>query len=250
MSEGDPNRISPRQLREAYAAGRMPRSRWLTLAAVWAALALGLRIWGPDYASSCLRELQQFTVAVTSQGVAAGDAATLTGQLTKAGWLTLRLLLAPACLGIAVVILAGGWQTGYRLFASSLGQFPQPAALWTTALPLQLARVALTGVHLLVTTAAVSWLGWHLAASGLHTGTWSPYGMWFISSRWLAAVAAVMSASCLVFGTLEYLLARWHLHQSLAMSDDELRRELRAIDGDPRIESQRRQRHQELSYRR
>lgn len=65
------------------------------------------------------------------------------------------------------------------------------------------------------------------------------------------AGAALLAAAAVLFalGLLDYAWARHRLHRRMKMTHDELRRELRELEGDPAIKARRQRRRQELARR-
>ncbi len=97
-----------------------------------------------------------------------------------------------------------------------------------------------------------------LALSAVALLSFSPSQALALSSpeQLLAALAAsvgtaLVAASAVLFalGLLDYAWTRHHLHRRMKMTHDELRRELRELEGDPAVKARRLRRRQELARR-
>jgi hypothetical protein len=168
-------------------------------------------------------------------------------------WLTLiRHLLGWPLVGLAVVWIAfwfvSGLQSGFRPFA---GRFRRPALHWPAA---SLADGAVWSRWLLNTS--------YTLAMVLAVAVWVRYRgdeTWFeaaqpslrglrVMTHLVSQALGILAAVTGLFSLAEYGLAYWQLWHRLAMSDDEWREEIRAIEGDPRIEARQRESHRRLLH--
>lgn len=232
---------TPRRLRQARDRGQVPRSRLLSgslvLAGGSAGAAAGLGLLVPD--------LRAWTAALLARG------GSVTAALHQALALLVRACapaLGGAVLGAAVAGLAtSGWVLSGAVLVPRLERLDPLAGLkrllgWRTVA--ELGRNVLAASLLLGVVAAGAWtllpLGLRLpAVDSLTTGLalLRPGA----AQLWLRAllVAAVL-------GVVDLALARRRHRRSLRMSRDEVRREHREQEGDPRHRAHRRAAHRQL----
>jgi flagellar biosynthesis protein FlhB len=113
--------------------------------------------------------------------------------------------------------------------------------------PAAVARRALTTLAKLAAIAGAAFL----AFSGPQTlAIASPQQL--LAATATAVAAALLAATAVLFalGLLEYIWARRRLQRRMLMTHDDLRRELRELEGDPAIKARRQRRRQELARRR
>ena len=232
---------TPRRLRQARERGQVPRSRLfsgsLVLAGGSAGAALGL--------GGATVELRAWTAGLLAHG--SGVAAALHQALS----LLVRACapaLGGAVLGAVVAGLAtSGWAPSTAVITPRLERIDPLAGFqrlfsWRTAIELTrcvLVALLLTGV--LVTgawnllPAAIRLPALDAPGAGLFLILPEALGIW---SRALLLAAAI--------GVLDLLLARRRHRRSLRMSRDEVRREHREQEGDPRHRAHRRAAHRQL----
>jgi len=232
---------TPRRLRQARERGQLPRSRLfsgsLVLAAGTAGAVLGV--------GAATAELRAWTAALLGRGVSVPAA------LTQAFFLLLRAC-APALGGAVLGAAAAGFATaGWAPSAAvltprieRLDPFAGAKRLFAWRTVTELARSALVALLLggVLVAGARSLLG-----PALRLPTLDVPGEGFILLRpsalglwWRALLFAV------VLGLLDLMLARRRHRRSLRMSRDEVRREHREQEGDPRHRAHRRAAHRQL----
>ena len=232
---------TPRRLRQARERGQVPRSRLfsgsLVLAGGSAGAALGL--------GGATTELRAWTAALLAHG--SGVPAALHQSLT----LLVRACapaLGGAMLGAVVAGLAtSGWAPTMSVLAPRLERIDPLAGLrrlftWRPATELArclavgllLGSVLLAGAWVLL-PAAIRLPGIEAPAAGLVLLRPDALRIW---SRALLLATAI--------GILDLILARQRHPRSLRMSRDEVRREHREQEGDPRHRAHRRAAHRQL----
>jgi len=232
---------TPRRLRQARERGQVPRSRLLSgslvLAAGSAGVAAGL--------GGLTGELRGWTAALLLQ---------------RAPWPSALhqalLLLARACapaLGGALLaaavagLAASGWAPSAAVLVPRLARIDPLAGLKRIASSRMLGEL---GRSLLVAALLLAVLAaglWPLLPSALRLPALSAPGAGLVLLRPEAArlwVRALLLAVGL--GVLDLLLARRRHRRSLRMSRDEVRREHREQEGDPRHRAHRRAAHRQL----
>ena len=232
---------TPRRLRQARERGQVPRSRLfsgsLVLAGGSAGAALGL--------GGATVELHAWTAALLGQG------ALVSAALNQALSLLVRACapaLGGAVLGAAVAGLAtAGWVPSAAVLVPRLERLDPLAGLkrlftWRTLA--ELGRSVLVALLLAGLFAAGAW---SLLPSAVRLPALDAPGDGFILLRPSALGLwwrALMLAS--VIGLLDLMIARRRHRRSLRMSRDEVRREHREQEGDPRHRAHRRAAHRQL----
>jgi len=232
---------TPRRLRQARERGQVPRSRLfsgsLVLAGGSAGAALGL--------GEATAELRCWTAALLGQGASVGAA------LNQALSLLVRACapaLAGALFGAAVAgLTTAGWAPSATVLVPRLERLDPLAGLqrlftWRTLA--ELGRGFLVAALLATVLLAGAW---SLLASALRLPTLEAPGAGLILlrppalrlwSRVLLLAAAI--------GLLDLVIARRRHRRSLRMSRDEVQREHREQEGDPRHRAHRRATHRQL----
>jgi type III secretion protein U len=230
---------TPRRLRQARERGQVPRSRLfsgsLVLAGGTAGAALGI--------GAATEGLRAWTLLLVGQG------ASISAALNQALFLMVRACapaLGGAMLGAAVAGLAtAGWAPSVAVLTPRLERLDPVAGLkrlfsWRTLT--ELGRSLLVALLLGGVLVAGAWNLLPSAlrlpaldASGFILLRPSALGLW-----WRALLLAVG------IGLLDLMLARRRHRRSLRMSRDELRREHREQEGDPRHRAHRRAAHRQL----
>lgn len=88
-------------------------------------------------------------------------------------------------------------------------------------------------------------LGTVLSAGGLHAG-----GVFGLGAEVVFDLALRLAAVLLVLGIVDYLIQRWRLERQLRMTKQEVRDELKRMEGDPLIKQRRRQIQRRLAMQR
>ena len=232
---------TPRRLRQARERGQVPRSRLLSGSLVLAGGSAGATL-GLGAATD---ELRAWTAALFGRG--AGTAPALHQALS---W-TMRAsapALAGAVLGAVVAGLAGsGWAPSGASLVPRLERIDPRAGLkrlFSARTAAELCRSATATVLLVGVLAAGAWT---LLPSALRLPALEASGAGLVLLR--PEALRIWSRALLlaaVVGVLDLLLARRRHRRSLRMSRDEVRREHREQEGDPRHRAHRRAAHRQL----
>ena len=241
MSDDRTEEPTPRRLRQARERGQVPRSRLFSGSLVLAGGSAGA-VLGVGRATD---ELRAWTAALLGQG------ASIPAALSQALSLLVRACtpaLGGAVLGAAVAGLAtAGWAPSVAVLVPRLERLDPLAGLkrlftWRTLT--ELGRSVLVAVLLAGVLVAGAW---ELLPPALRLATPEASGAGFILLRpsalalwWRALLLAV------AIGLLDLALARRKHRRSLRMSRDEVRREHREQEGDPRHRAHRRATHRQL----
>jgi flagellar biosynthesis protein FlhB len=230
---------TPRRRQEAREEGRVAKSTDLVAAAGLLASLLLLNSLGSDLLGS------MFTV--TKELGRAGDpaAATLSGSFLRAVRLPI-LALVPILIGVVVATACSGLlQTG-ALVASKLLMpklehiSPMKGArrLFSTDSLVRLGQSLLK----LLFVGAVAYSALHgmlprvLGASGA-----ALEGLLWLAADLIYTLALRVTIALLILGLIDYFYQRWKLERGLRMTKQEVREEMKSMDGDPQLKQHRRQ---------
>ncbi len=229
---------TPRRLEQARERGQVARSRELTTAAVVGAGAVALSLLGPALSRHCLQLFRDGLALDRDAAFADGRMVVALSSLAGAALTALTPLLAFILIAsLAAPLLLSGW-----VFS-------------TQALVPDFKRLnPLTGFSNIVSKHALAELVKAVAKSALLGGI----GGWSIVHAWhemqmlagqdlggaIAAVGAVVTTAfyALTGGLALIALADapyqlWRYHDQLRMTREELRQELREMEGDPQLKA-------------
>ncbi len=239
---------TPRRREEAREEGRVARSADLTAAVSLLAAVLLLRFLGPDMLAGLH--------ALTSSLHTAGDVST--GALAPLYWRTLelsaRLVLPFLALLLALTAAGAAVQTGLRLTWKKLT--PKPEHLDPIkGIKRVFSTEALTRLMIsLVKLTIVTLVCWHTISVGLPrivgSGAGGPGGFLVTCTGVLFELAVRLALVLLILGLIDYLVQRWRTEKQLRMTKQEVRDELKRMEGDPLIKQRRRQVQQRLALQR
>ena len=232
---------TPRRLRQARERGQVPRSRLLSGSLVLAGGSAGAAL-GIGHATADLRE---WTATLLARGVP------LQAALHQAVTLLVRgggPALAGAVLGAAVAGLAtAGWAPSPAVLVPRFERLDPLAGLRRLCTWRTVAEVLRNLVSAALLLAVLVAGGWSLLPSALRLSALGDPGAGL--RVMLPAALGIWTRALLLaaaLGGLDLLLARWRHRRSLRMSRDEVRREYREQEGDPRHRAHRRAAHRQL----
>jgi flagellar biosynthetic protein FlhB len=236
---------TPRRRQEAREQGQIARSQDLSAAALIVAALLLLNAFGQDLVKA-LRTLLAETLSLKTPG--AGPAAALPaleemvrslGQVARAA--------APFLLGLMLVVVAVNlMQVGLHLNLKrlqpnlgALNPFKGVARMFGRGRsPVQ----GLMAVLKLVLIAAVAYSALHgrleliVSAQGL-----SHLQVFALGAQVVYAIALRVGIALLVLALIDYAWQKWRTERDLKMTKQEVKEEMRRMEGDPKIKQRRRQ---------
>ncbi len=252
MAEGDAGerteQPTARRLSEAREQGRIARSTDLTAAAALLAGLLLLNAYGPDLLDMMFAMIGSLARA---DGVRSGDLLPLCLQYVYVAGMALLPFL-----GLLLVLTATG----------SLSQ-SGAVLIWSKLRPKLSELNPLKGVKRIASTDSLTRLGMGLLKMGilggvaymslrgfydpvLGAGNLESIGMLHLATHVLYVVALRLALVLLVLGLIDYFYQRWSLNKSLMMSKQEVKDEMKRMEGDPVLKSRRRQVQAKLAMQR
>ncbi len=237
-----------RRREEAREEGQITRSPDLTAAFALLAGLLLLKTFGHDMVGTLLNLLRALG---RPPGLASSD---LLPWIKQVGLAAAELTLP--FLGLLVVLTVAGTAAQSGLLLTWKRLTPKPERL--SPVPGfkrlfsadALSRLGL-GLLKMVAVAGIAYLsiagrlGTVLSAGGLHAG-----GIFGLSTSVVFDLAVRLAAALLVLGIVDYLIQRWRLERQLRMTKQEVRDELKRMEGDPLIRQRRRQIQHRLAMQR
>lgn len=230
---------TPRRREEAREEGQVARSVELTAAASLLAAIVLLRTLGPAMLAGFMRLIR----TLCADGGVRVDGTLVASRLTV---LTVAEFTAPFLLAVlAVTAAVGAAQAGLLLTWKKLQLKPEHlspvAGVKRLFSPEALARLGI-GVVKLVVVGAVAW---HTLAGGIErvlaVGGLAATGLFVASCSVVFDLALRLGLVLLILGIIDYVLARWRLERQLRMTKQEVRDELKRMEGDPLVKQRRRQ---------
>lgn len=239
---------TPRRRLEAREQGQVARSTDLTAAIVLLAGLVLLNVFGPNVFQRMLELVRE----VGAEGdVRASGLSVVVGRSA----LSAALMLAPFIVALLAITAAGGMlQTGAAVSSKLLAwkfENLDPARGLKRVLSVDsVTRLAL-GLLKLLLVGAVG----YSSVSGrwdelLHAGTLGVMGILHLGTDIVFTLALRMALVLLILGLLDYFFQRWKLERSLRMTKQEIKDELKRMDGDPLLRQRRRQMQMKLATQR
>ncbi|TWT98331.1 EscU/YscU/HrcU family type III secretion system export apparatus switch protein [Stieleria varia] len=236
MSDNDAPKIhppTPRKRKRARDEGRVARSGELVTALLLLSASGVLSLWGQDVLTNMMQMIREGLASPTNLTLNSVDAI---GLLTRSA-MAFAILLAPILLVyMAVSIAAQVLQTGLlwtpgRLAASGNHLNPANNAQKLFSMK-QWTATGLVMIKLAILSAAVVWIARNEGRAVLYLGQYQPIAMIGEVFRCLNQACFRLALAMIVLGGLEYGVRWWQLEQSLRMTDQELKDELR--DDEPK----------------
>lgn len=239
---------TPRRRQEAREKGQVARSTDLTAAVV---LLAGLTVLN-FVSAGVFQRLLDLTREMSD--LSAIDPGNLRVWLVRAGS-TAAAILAPFLLLLLLATTAGGLvQTGglvaWKLLALKFENLAPTRGLQRLFSPESLVRLG-QSVLKIAFVATIAWM----SASGeisalLGVGQAEPIVIAHRSAELVFTLALRMGLALLVLGLLDYFYQRWRFERNLRMTRQEVRDELKRMDGDPMMKQRRRQAQLKLAMQR
>ena len=245
MSGSRSERPTPRRVREARRRGQAPFSRELTAAASLAA-GLGAAAAGSaSVAHALIRGVASALREAMAGGVEPWPA--LAGALAVLARTSLPIAAAAGLAALA----AGMLQTG-GLFSLGVVRFRLDRLHPGSGIARLVSgeRIAAVSLDLAKACAGVALGCWLLAAARPWIAA-SPRlearALWSLLPAFATEVASPLAGLLVIFGAIDVALVRHRHRKSLMMTRDELARERREDEGEPRIKHERRRLHRALT---
>lgn len=247
-------RATPKKRDEARKRGGVPRSTEIGPSAqllVFLALASVGAPWAVGQAREVMVAWLSAPARLAGQGDFLGAVAPLAAHSgTAMLGVVAPLLFATAAVGVGVMVAQVGWQPNLELAAPDLSRLSPAAGLRRVFSPDGL-------INLPKGLLKVGLLFWAAYAVLVQVGSQAVAAPDMTVDQLMAFAGSgmfrllwVMALVLAFIGALDYLWARWRFEQSIRMSRQEIKEELREADGDPQIKARFRRSHREIAKRR
>ena len=239
---------TPRRRQEAREQGNVPLSKDLSVAVLMLASAGVLMILGPQLATAAMQALRQPLADGVTLPLTRADALR-TGGVSMTGVLTIAL---PSLAALWVAALAANvLQVGFLWSPQTLQPKPSRLNPITNAQNIlssrALAKLTASLLKLTLLAGLAGWLAVDLLPGFLKLPA-MPVGEAGAaigeSVGWLAVWLAV---ALLALAMLDVMFQRWKYAEDLKMSKQDVRDEMKNMDGDPLIRHRRREAHRKLA---
>jgi flagellar biosynthetic protein FlhB len=230
---------TPRRRQEAREEGQVPRSTDLTAALALLAALILLNLFGPGIFERMLLLTREMV------DVSDASAMTLRNWVARSGYVTMAILL-PFLLLLMVLTLGGALgQTGVLLTPKKLiPRIDNLSPLKGVRRLFSFDSVTRTGLGFLK-MALAGLVAYHTIVSRIQpvlgVGTVSPPGILHMASQILFALMLRMGLVLLILGLIDYFYQRHKVEKQLRMSKQEIKDELKRMEGDPLVKHRRRQ---------
>lgn len=230
---------TPRRLQEARDEGRVPRSTDLTAAVALLGAIILLKMLGGDLFGGLLQMTADLGRRPDVTGGDLGATSLRLAVATARGLLPfLGLLLLATALG---ALVQSGVPLSLKPLQPNLEKLNPTAGVRRLFSLDSLTRVG-QGVFKIAFVALVAYV---TIAGDLHTvlnaGMLAPRGILQISGALLYKLALRMAVMLLILALLDYWYQRWNWWRRLKMTKQEVRDELKRMEGDPQMRQRRRQ---------
>lgn len=227
---------TPRRRDEARKDGRIPRSAELTTSFVLLGAAILLNLAGPSLGSQILN---MFGYGLSAVGSSALDVDSSVSLLRSIGWRTLAVLgvWGGALMAIAIAI-AGPQARGVVSTKPLAPDFSRlsPATNLKRVLGMQSLAELLKSIAKLL---LIAWV-----VRGALGAAWndmmalsqaSAFGFLLVVKKYAVKLLMTAGLAYLALAALDYVWQVWQFEQSLKMSRDEIKQEMKQSEGDPLV---------------
>lgn len=240
---------TPRRRSEARGQGRVARSHDLTAAVMLVVAFAGLFFWGPGLWRTMLGVI---TAALSS--TFAADPGDLTSLVSAMGWSLLKSLGPFLALifiaGLAVLYAQVGWLFTWTPITPSLDKINPIKGLMRLFSIRSLGSAAINFAKVLAVGAVAYLLIEAAAAAILHSFVLDFVGVIGIGWKLWFETGLKLAAVLLLLALVDFAWQRFRHERDLRMTKEEVKDELRSMEGDPQIKRRRRQLQMQLAMQR
>lgn len=239
---------TPRRRQEAREQGRIARSPDLTAAVSILAGLLLLNAFGSEVLSALQSGLKKLGDDMDVSGT--GTKTWLILSASSAARILLPFLLALMAAGGVASVLQSGWIVTWKKAAPSLEKL-SPVAGLKRMFSTDAAVKLLMGVAKMGLVGAVAYMTIRDRMKDvLAAGAGSAGGVLAASGEIIYALCLKLGLILLILGLIDYFYQRWTIEKSLKMTKQEVRDEMKRMEGDPLMKQRRRQVQAKLAMQR
>lgn len=234
---------TPRRLEEAREQGNIARSADLTASVLLLGTAILLQMWGGKLFST-LRGLLESGLGTESLS----DLSTenlldlFAGHVIHIGLAMLPLFLGIALIGVVINILQVGFHINTERMIPNFAAL-NPVKGWSRIFPKGQAFVStLLSTAKLIVVGSVAWSAVSARMPQVVMAQQLAFGpIVQLLAETMCSMALRIGLILLILGILDFAWQKWRVLRDLRMSKQEIKEEMRRMDGDPHIKQRRRQ---------
>jgi len=240
---------TPRRRSEARTKGQVARSHDLTAAAVLVVAFFALKILGPKLWGTMLAVMN---ISLSHESpVRLDELPTFVGAMGLEMGKQLAPLFAVLFVsGIAVLFAQVGWLFTLQPLMPSLAKI-NPLSGLARLFSIRSVMTAMTSFAKLILVAIVAYVTIaHGAASFLHSAAFGFHDVVRLGCALTFELGMKLSVALLILALLDYAWQRFRHERDMRMTKEEVKDELRSMEGDPHIKRRRRQLQLQLAMQR
>ena len=233
---------TPRRRQEAREQGNVARSQDVTVALILVGMMVMLHSTGPKLVEALRRLVHEMLGLESLSNFSTSSAS---GGMLRAVY-SIGIAMAPLLLGVVLIAVVGNVaQVGFNFTPNrlqpnlaALNPFRGLGKIFGSRNPTQLllSIVKMVILSLVAYSAVHSHIGQIMAVQGL--GFVQIFGL---GATVVYGIALRVGIAMLLMAVGDYAYQRWRLEQDLKMSKQEVKEEMRRMDGDPKVKQRRRQ---------
>lgn len=239
---------TPRRRQEAREQGQVPRSQDLTASIALLVGLVLLNLFGPGI-------LDRMLTLVNDVGDLSDiSAASLAVWVRRAAYLTASILLPFLALLFFLTIAGALAQTGpviaWKKLQPRLENISPLKGLKRIFSTDSIARALLGSLKMFLVGLVAYYSIVQQIQPLLGAATIEPIGVLHMASQLVFSLSLRMALILLILGLIDYFYQRWKLEKSLRMSKQEIKDELKRMEGDPLLKTRRRQTQMKIAMQR
>lgn len=242
---------TPRRLEEARSRGQIARSSDLNAAVVLLGALLFLHWWGEGLLGKMLIVMKNY---LGEDGVTMADPRELgllaRNMLMDVSGMVLPMLVVLVFLAIAIGLVQVGWVLTFKPLTPSLDKL-NPLSGLSRMFGARSFMHLLMGVLKMTVLGAVAW--WTLSGrmgALVHASALSHLSLVAIAIELMYTLGLRLAIMLLVLAIIDYVYQRYRTEKDLRMTKEEVKEELKRMEGDPKIKHRRRQIQMQIALQR
>jgi flagellar biosynthetic protein FlhB len=242
---------SQKRLDEARERGQVPRSRELTTAALLLAGASAVLMYGPGMFHDSAEFLQNGLTLTRASAFDAHVAMEQAGQLVVHGMkIALPVLLGLFAIAAFSQLAIGGWLFTTEPLMPDFNRLNPMSGLGKMFSSQGLIELVKSLVKVALVGGACAWVVWRDRAELVTPLSQNPGAAFDLAGSVVVHDFLFIAATLVLVAMADVPLALWRHAKGLRMTKEEVKREARETEGDPKIKGKIRQRQREAARRR
>jgi flagellar biosynthetic protein FlhB len=232
---------TPRKREEAREEGRIPRSQELTIAASLLASAVVLSAMTPMAGRGLMAILGDSLASIGNVSLDPTSATMLLREVTVRGFAaTLGLIVAIVGASFAVAALQARGTFSFKPLAPKFSRINPGENAKNIFGPKSLVELLKSLIKLTIVGVAVWTSIRNAVPDAMALAQTSQFSLLLIVKKYAVRMLATAGGAYLALAVADYLYQWWQFEQSLKMTKEEVKQEMKQQDGDPHIKQRRR----------